>query len=92
MAMEDQTEDGDEEQELNGQDGLHHGQIPETQGRALQDELHQEQGGAQQPYPPLEGIGEEAQAHGVGGRGTSTPMRWSTPATALHSAADAART
>ena len=73
MAVEDQTEDGDEEQEFDGQDGLDHGQIAETQGRGLQDELHQQEGEAQEPDPPLEGIGEQAQVHGVGRRGMLDP-------------------
>ena len=68
VAVEDDGQDGDEEEDLRGEDRLHHREVAEAQGRGLQPEGAQEQHEAEHPDPPLEGVGEQPQVHGVAGR------------------------
>ena len=72
-VVEGDDEDGLEEEQLGGEHGLDHAQLPEPQGHGLEDEGERQQGQAQQPDPPAQGVGDQAEAHGRLGRGRLDP-------------------
>ena len=81
------TEDEQQEEQFGGEHGLDHAQLPEAQGGGLQAELHEHEGEADEPDPPLDGVGHQAQRRVVDSGAVSTPMRWRTEVRALTKAA-----
>ena len=69
-------QDQQQEEQLGGEDGLDDAELAEAQGGGLQPELHQHEGEADEPDPPLDGVGHQAQPQGgrLGGRLDADPL------------------
>ncbi len=64
VLAEPEGQDGDEERELQRQDGLDDGEAADVEGEGLEEESGDEAHAAEQPHLPADGIGDQAEMQG----------------------------
>ena len=69
LLAEPEGQDGHQERELQGQDGLDDRQAPDMEGEGLEEESGDETHAAEQPHLAAHGIGDQAEVQRVLGRG-----------------------